>query len=100
MSLSSPALVTCVGMVHEGLACLQQVSKTREPDRSKTPQSLARKSRNGLEGVVFTPMRIAAQVVQLAQLAKNRAASRITQSCLQLIEGGNFVPIKELLQGL
>jgi hypothetical protein len=45
-------------------------------------------------------MRIAAQVVQFTQLSENRAASRITQSCLQLIEAGNFVPIKELLQGL
>jgi hypothetical protein len=45
-------------------------------------------------------MRITAQVVQLTQLSENRAASRITQSLLHLIEGGNFVPIKELLQGL
>ena len=44
-------------------------------------------------------MRVAAQIVQIAQLAKYRASSRIAQSFPQLIEGGDFVPIKELQAG-
>jgi hypothetical protein len=45
-------------------------------------------------------MRIAAQILQIAQLAKYRTSSRISQGFAQLIEGGNFMPIKELPEGL
>ncbi|MBL7179224.1 MAG: hypothetical protein ISS65_03315 [Desulfobacterales bacterium] len=45
-------------------------------------------------------MRIAAQILQIAQLAKYRTSSRIIHCFPQLIEGGDFVPIKELLEGL
>ncbi len=52
------------------------------------------------KGVVFTSVRIAAQVLQIAQFAKYRAARRIAQRFSQLIEGGDFVPIEELPKGL
>jgi hypothetical protein len=45
-------------------------------------------------------VRIAAQVLQIAQLAKYRTARRVAQGLPQLIERGDFMPIKKVLEGL
>jgi hypothetical protein len=44
-------------------------------------------------------VRIAAQVLQIAQFAKYRAARRIAHGLPQLIEGDDFMPVKEVLEG-
>ncbi len=41
-------------------------------------------------------MRIAAQILQLCQFSKQRAASRIPEYRLELIKSGDFVGIKEV----
>ena len=92
--------VASIRAVHEGFGCLQQVSKTRKPDRTETPKALFREPGDGLKSIVFTPVRIAAQVLQIAQFAKYRAPRRVSQDLPQLIESDDFMPIKELFESL
>ena len=50
--------VASIGAVHEGFGCLQQVSKTRKPDRTETPKALFR------EGKTLTAINLALTIAK------------------------------------
>lgn len=84
----------------QGLGGIQQISKPRKPNCTVMPQPHGIKPSNRSQRIVFAPMRIAAQILQLGQLTKDRTASRIVQFCLNLVKGRDFMGFKELLDDL
>ena len=84
----------------EGFGCIKQVSEARKPHRSPIPKALRVKPRNGPERIVFASMRIAAQILQLFELTKDRTSSWIAERCLDLIKGSDLVVVKKLLENL
>jgi len=92
--------VACLRLLHEGFGCVQQVAEARKPHRPIIPKALGVKPCNGFQRVVLSSMRIAAQILQLCQLAKDRTARWIAERCLDLIKGSDLLVIKELLEGL
>ena len=82
---------------YQGLGGIKQIAETRKPNGPVLPQSQGIKPSNGSQGVILAPMRIAAKVLQVCQLAKNRTARRVTQSRLELLKGHYFMVFQNLL---
>ena len=80
-------------------AVSSQITVARKPHRLEAPKPLRRKTSNALQRIVFTPMRVAAQVLQFPELTKNRASSRVSHRRLHFIDRGDPMFREKLDQG-
>lgn len=60
--------VSGIGTPYKRLGGLQQIAELGKPDRFEFPQALRGKPRNGFKRVVFSPVRVASQILKLLQL--------------------------------
>jgi len=85
--------VTRLRTLNQGFGCIEKVAETRKPHGPAVPQPQGIKLSDRSQCVIFAPMRIAAEVLHVCQLAKNRTASRIAERGLKLAEGCYFMVI-------
>jgi hypothetical protein len=93
-----PGVVAGIRTLYERLDSCQQVAEARKPGRAKAPQPLGAKARNGSERVVFSSMRIAADILQFIEFSEYRAACRVAQGRPKLLNRRDLVLAQECLE--
>jgi hypothetical protein len=87
-------------VINEGFDGRDEGTEAGKPNRIVGPQTSIVEAGSFAEGIVTTAMSITGEVIEQLEFAKDGEVGTGAESCLQLRQGGDFVPQEVLAESL